>query len=92
MCSFMCIHAEHFFLLFLLDLAPVQQKLIIADSDYFKIRYLLFYSDMCPSCLEEVLVPPHPPSLSGPSCASDTSVAFSSVQESTPLQGVTQAH
>lgn len=42
------------------------------------------------SLFESKLVPLHPQSLAGPMYVSDTSVAFSSAQESRPLKG--EAH
>lgn len=65
---------------------------IITSVQVFKKWILLFSLGACLNQHKEVLVPPHPPSLSGPNCVSDTSVVFSSVQGSTQLKEVTQAH
>lgn len=74
-----------------LALLHLDKKIIKTVQEYFKIWILLFSLGACLNQHKEVLVPPHPPSLSGPNCVSDTSVVFSSVQGSTQLKEVTQA-
>lgn len=77
-----------------LTLLHLGRKIITTVHEYFNIWILLFSwgGGVCLNQHKEVLVPPHPPSLSGPNCVSDTSVVFSSVQGSTQLKEVTQAH